>query len=243
MLLLLLLFSSSLLAALNPFALPVGAIIIDAGHGGHDSGARSSDTPPLLEKEVVLDVAQRVYHLLQQSVPEVKTYLTRNSDIYLTLDERAAMARTYEVDAGKQTLFISIHANGATTSEASGFEVVIKEKNRAVNFYHPDTLSQYLTRFASYRPVDLNALLNEANCTLAETLVAHLAYRFPEMRNRGVKEQDVWVLHASTVTSALIEIGFMTNSEEAQRLANQNWRQEMATAIVAGLLSYIQSTL
>lgn len=239
----LLILCSSLYATVDPFSLPVGAIIIDAGHGGHDSGARSSEPPLLLEKDIVLDVSLRVYQLLQQFDVELELFLTRDDDRYLSLDERSALARTLETQVGKQVLFISIHANGASSSEASGFEVVIKEREKSVNFYRPDLTSAYLARLASYRPSQLNMLLNEANRNFGETLISHLAYRFPQMRNRGVKEQDVWVLHASSVVSALIEIGFITNPEEAQQLADPSWRQEMAEAIVRGVLSYVHSRL
>ena len=122
-------------AAQDPFSLPVGTVVIDAGHGGHDPGA--SYTWPFVghvvyERDLTLDIAKRLSVLLTLSHPELTVVMTRSSDVYLSLSERSAIASGLDWGA-MGALFVSIHINSANAPSANGFEVLTKRQDKPVS--------------------------------------------------------------------------------------------------------------
>src|SRR5262249_53169171 len=102
---------------------PVKRIVIDPGHGGHDTGTISPSG--MLEKELVLDVARRLRAYIKKSYPDVEVILTRDSDKFIALEERTAIANSRHAD-----LFISIHANASPSRAASGVETFFVSPDR-----------------------------------------------------------------------------------------------------------------
>ncbi len=170
-------------------------IMLDPGHGGHDSGAAANG---LLEKNVVLDISRKTKAILEEHGYTVS--LTRNDDVFLSLEERVARSNTWGADQ-----FISIHANGYTDPNANGIET----------YYHPSSPvgKTIATSIQS-------GLINETNGV-----------------NRGVKEETFYVLRNSTVPAALVEVGFITNQNDASKLANESYRSQLAQAIAKGIMA------
>ncbi|MGI6466264.1 MAG: N-acetylmuramoyl-L-alanine amidase family protein [Sphaerochaetaceae bacterium] len=232
-------FSFSLFA--NPFAFPVELVVLDAGHGGEDPGAVATyhwdNQITLYEKEITLDIVKKVKERLERR--NVTVLLTRDSDYFATLSERAQLVSKYPLSSDKSAIFVSIHANSADTPLASGLEILVKENKKWVTFLDGNSEGWKILRYANYTPTQLNNFLNSENLVLAKSLKASLEKSFPNHRFRGIKEQDLWVLNQSKVASALIEIGFMSNEEDALNMYTKSWRDEMASSIANGILNYI----
>ena len=231
------------IAAVSPFSLPVGAIVLDAGHGGHDPGAIATDpdgkSKPLVEKDIVLDVTVQTADLLMRWYPDLQVVLTRSDDQFVSLQSRADIASQLDPGTGKSTLLVSIHANASHTPEASGVEFLIKRSDKRIRFLDQNVPDWALFRYADYTTNELNQLLNRENVVLAATIRDRFLSRFPESRDRGIKEQDLWILNASKVPSVLVELAFMTHPVEGRNLANPSWRSEAARALAEGIADYI----
>lgn len=225
--------------AVSPFSLPVSTVVLDAGHGGHDPGALAeyqwNGTTIIQEKEIVLDITRQTAAYLQQWYPDLNVVLTRNDDTFLTLRDRADITVNVNPQTGKMKLFVSIHANASQAQEASGFEILVKRSDTRVRFLDQDTPDWAIPRYANHTVGELNQLLNQANFLFAYRMQSRLREEFPGMRDRGIKEQDVWVLNASKTPSVLVEVGFMSNEQEAGNLIDPTWRSRMALAIARAI--------
>lgn len=228
----------SAVPAENPFSWPIGTVVLDAGHGGTDPGAISEGQATVLEKELTLDLAVRVASMLARE-DELEVVMTRSDDSFVALADRAAVAAEHDPKVGKGILLVSIHANSSTFVEPSGFEVLIKHTEKRVRFLENGVKDWVMLRYANHTMGELNRLLNRENLLLASSLERSMRDEFPSARSRGVKEQDVWVLNASKVPSALVEVGFLSNRDDLVALADPQWRERMAGAIAAGILGYI----
>ncbi|MFC7321858.1 N-acetylmuramoyl-L-alanine amidase [Halobacillus campisalis] len=176
-------------------------IALDPGHGGNDPGAAANG---LLEKEVVLDVGKIAEEYLEDAGLEV--FMTRDTDIYHTLDNRVRLATDNKADA-----FVSIHANAFPDSSVNGVET----------FYSAAGLSN-----RAYSSLKLSQFINER-------LVKEM-----NMTNRGVKEAGYRVIKATSLPSALTEIGFLTNKSDADKLKQVHYREAAARAISLGVVDY-----
>ena len=222
--------------------LGVSRIVIDAGHGGHDPGARANG---LNEKELVLDVAQRLRKLLLDQ-PGFEVVLTRDDDTYIALEERTAMANRQSAD-----LFLSIHANASRRAAARGIETYFL--NFATN---PDaeevaarenaSSSQSMgTLPAILRAIAMNNKLAESRelATLVQTsMVRRLSSQNAGAKDLGVKQAPFVVLIGAQMPSVLAEISFLTNKSEAALLKTPSYRQRIAQALCDAVLKY-QSSL
>ena len=227
----------------SPFTLPVGTVILDAGHGGHDPGATAThemgQPMTIREKDIVLDVMLKVSAILRERYPQVHVITSRTDDRFISLQERSALAATANPGVGRSSIFISIHANSTIGNGASGMELLIKQTDKQVRFLDSQVPDWVMSRYANHTSGELNRLLNRENLLLASYMQESLVSHFPDVRFRGIKEQDVWVLNASKVPSILVEIGFVSNHEEALLMQDDSWRASIAEAIVQGLANYI----
>lgn len=226
------------LFAVSPFSLPITTIIIDPGHGGNDPGALSANTLQLEEKSVVLDLSLRIKHELSVLIPQATVIMTREDDRFISLEDRARMARMTDPGVDGSSILVSIHANGSQYEEASGFEILMKHEQKQVVFFPDDIQDWQLVRYSGMSTSTLNKALNLENRRLARALQERIASQFPDSRNRGIKEQDVWILNASAIPSVLIEIGFITNTSESEYMADSGWLDMMARSIAEGIILY-----
>ncbi|MFA5447002.1 MAG: N-acetylmuramoyl-L-alanine amidase [Sphaerochaeta sp.] len=223
----------SVTAAVDPFSLPIGTVIIDAGHGGHDPGATkrwSFHQGEILEKDLNLDIAKRLAVLLKLDHPDLTIVMTREDDRYLSLAERSKIAYSQPL-LGKSALFISIHVNSATSEAANGFEILIKFQDKRVTLIDEHTPTANIALFAAHSQASLNRLLNNRNLVVASVFEKTMSQRLVTARSRGIKEQDLWVLNQSRMPSVLVEVGFLTNEADAKRLLSSQYRQTLAEVL------------
>ncbi len=221
--------------------LGVTRIVIDPGHGGHDPGARGNG---IAEADLVLDVAKRLEELLTKD-QNVEVVLTRRSNTYVSLEDRTALANKSEAD-----LFLSIHANASKVASARGIETYF------LNFAStPDAEAVAARENAGssksmrhlpdiVQAIAMNNKLDESRdlATIVQsTLYEQLRRTNKAVRNLGVKQAPFMVLVGATMPSVLAEISFMSNSAEAALLKTDRYRQQIAEALMRGILRYQNS--
>src|SRR5215467_2757176 len=223
---------------------PLKTIVLDAGHGGHDSGV--TGPTGLMEKDLVLDVTRRVAKLVEARLG-LKVLLTRDSDNFVTLRDRTSYANRQHAD-----LFVSIHANAHREAAADGVETyflsseatdstarqVAAAENGVVQLEQPggrgagqvDIVKAILWDLAqSEFQVESSRLAEVVHDSMTQTL---------RISNRGVKQAGFYVLGGAAMPAILLEIGFVTNPREERKLKDTKYRDEIARAIAAGLAEY-----
>lgn len=221
--------------------LGVSRIVIDPGHGGHDPGARVRG---LNEAELVLDIALRLERLLLKE-PGVEVVLTRRANAYVALEERTAIANRAGAD-----LFLSIHVNASGSAGIRGFETyflnfapnpeaeAIAARENAGSSRNMGSLPDLV------KAITLNNKLDESR-DFATMLQASLYERLRKIdrnaRSLGVKQAPFMVLIGATMPSALAEISFLTNEDDAEWLRSGGYRQQIAEALFAGVMKYQQT--
>jgi N-acetylmuramoyl-L-alanine amidase len=217
--------------------LGVSRVVIDAGHGGHDPGAMGKGVN---EAELVLDVALRLEKLLQNEGVEV--VLTRRTDEFVQLQERTAIANREGAD-----LFLSIHANASSSSQARGIETYF------LNFANTMSAAAVAARENAasgqamgalpdiVKSIALNNKLDESRDLAAQVQRAMLERLRPAnrtLKDLGVKQAPFVVLIGAAMPSVLAEISFVTNTQEARLLKTGGYRQRIADALFAGIRKY-----
>jgi len=227
-----------------PQQLGLGArrIVIDPGHGGKDPGAVGPSG--LLEKDVVLAVALRLRDALREK-HGYEVFLTREKDEFLSLEERTEIANTLHGD-----LFVSLHVNAAPSSSISGIETYFLslastgDEMRAAAKENAASESQLSDLEAILMDLMQNAKINES-AKLAEavqdSMVSGLATRYDRVNNLGVKKAPFIVLIGAQMPSILTEIAFLSNPQEAQRIRNKGYLQDVASQIATGIGNYIDT--
>lgn len=222
--------------------LKINRIVIDAGHGGHDSGTLGPGG--IEEKDVVLDVALRLGRLLHERLGSEVIY-TRKTDTFIPLETRTAIANQAQAD-----LFISIHANSSSdptvngvetyylnfTTSADALEVAAREN--AVSNESIFQLSSLVKRIALDTKIDES---REFATDVNQSLYEGLEQGNAAMRNRGVKKAPFVVLIGANMPSILAEISFLTNTEAAQDLRQPAYRERIAEALYRGVAQYVGS--
>lgn len=196
-------------------------VVLDPGHGGHDKGASSALG---LEKEFALDLARRVKSRLERA--GLKVVLTRNSDIFIPLEGRPAVAAKYA-----KSIFVSIHFNDASwRPAASGMEIFCIPPRGTPPTGQEKPLARDMEMLPGHN-------LEPQNFLLANTIFNSMRGKVSAM-DRGVKRARFKVLQLAKVPAVLIEAGFLTNPGEARQIASSAWRDAMADAISNGILEY-----
>jgi N-acetylmuramoyl-L-alanine amidase len=224
--------------------LPLRTIVLDAGHGGHDTGAVGPTG--LMEKDLVLDVTQRVARLVEGRLG-LKVLLTRDADVFVTLQDRTSYANRQRAD-----LFVSIHANAHRVKGTDGVETFFLSSEATDNAARQVAaaengviqLEKAVGRGTSKADV-LKTILWDLAQSEYQTESARLAEIVHDsvtqtlrMSNRGVKQAGFYVLGGAAMPAILLEIGFVTNPREERRLKDSHYRDELALAILAGLAEY-----
>lgn len=196
-------------------------VILDAGHGGKDPGTCSRSGT--LEKDLALDIALRVK--AQLTAAGVRVVMTRDTDRFWELKDRTFIAARAGGD-----VFVSIHMNAAGSRTVQGIETYVTP---AQNF--PPTAEARLT--GKYAAVPNNQF-NHSNTVLGHQLQRAMV-NITRADDRGLKRARFVVLRNSAMPAALIECGFLSNAQDAQRLATPSYRQTMAQGIAQGILGYL----
>ena len=206
-------------------------VVLDAGHGGWDLG--TVGRKGLLEKDLVLDVVERLGKLIEQKLGADVIY-TRQDDEYLALEKRAQIA-----NLASANLFLSVHANYSDLATARGVET-----------YYTTTYSSIKARTAEDDPalkevnwtgVDIREKVTNSHRLaddIQHTLYGGLAERNPEIRNRGVKEAQYVVLTGTKMPAILAEISFVSSPADEDNLQSSEYRQQIAEALYLGVAKY-----
>ena len=227
---------TSLVRALG---LKVGRIVIDAGHGGHDSGTLGVDG--IQEKDVVLDVALRVGQLLHDRLGAEIIY-TRSDDTFIPLETRTAIANKAQAD-----LFLSIHANSSPDASARGVETYYLNftsspdaletaaRENAVSDQSIHQLSDLVKKIALKDKIDES---REFASDVEASLYGGLQKGNTGLKDRGVKKAPFVVLIGANMPSILAEISFVTNEKDARQLQEPEYRQRVAESLYKGVAKY-----
>jgi N-acetylmuramoyl-L-alanine amidase len=217
-------------------------IVVDAGHGGTDDGAKKFG---LKEKDLTLDIAKLVHKQLKKE--GFHTLLTRSSDTELSRTQRTELAQQFKAD-----LFVSIHINSDPLvnqkheGRASGLETYYLNTNNLIAptrhggflFINLDNNQMYPTAVDNF--LKNNACVSQKLAlTLQKSILSTLKKNNIPITNRGIKSDQFLVLLRSPVPAALVEVGFITNKIEAQRLASVGYRKLIAQGICSGIKEYI----
>ncbi len=224
--------------------LKIGRIVIDAGHGGHDTG--TIGPTGLMEKDLCLDVSLRLGKLIEEKLPGTEVTFTRDDDTFIPLERRTEIANEAKAD-----LFLSIHANSSQDHSARGvetyylnftgssdaMEVASRENALSDNSVHDlEDIVKKITR---------NEKIEESR-DFAGIIQDSLAKRMEGInrgdRNRGVRKAPFVVLIGADMPSVLAEISFISNPADEQWLKKPENRQRVADGLYHGIESYLQST-
>jgi N-acetylmuramoyl-L-alanine amidase len=227
----------SLIRALG---LKIGRIVIDPGHGGHDTGTIGPNG--LEEKDLVLEVGRRLGKLLETRLGAEVVY-TRKDDTFIPLETRTAIANQQRAD-----LFISIHANSSHDSAARGVETYylnftsspealeVAARENAVSEKSIYELQDLVKKIAMKEKIEES---REFAGDVQESLHTGLAAKTPAIRNRGVKKAPFIVLIGANMPSILAEISFVSNPADEHRLVTSEYRQRIADSLYRGIAKYV----
>ena len=224
---------------MRALGLKIGRIVIDAGHGGHDSGTLGPDG--IEEKDVVLDVALRLGKLLHDRLGAEVVY-TRADDTFIPLETRTAIANKAQAD-----LFISVHANSSQDPSARGVEVYylnftsdpeamqVASRENAVSSQRVNQLSDLVKQIALKDKIDES---RELAADVDQSLYAGLKKGNGGLKDRGVKKAPFVVLIGANMPSILAEISFVTNPDDAAKLDTPEYRERVAESLYNGIARY-----
>jgi N-acetylmuramoyl-L-alanine amidase len=215
-------------------------IVLDAGHGGWDLGTVGREG--LTEKDLVLDVTQRLGKLLQARLGS-EVLFTRTGDTYLPLDQRADIANQAQAD-----LFVSVHANYSNSTAARGVETYYSNLSSAPGSREAEKHED--GTFAKPTPVSLSIeqlhdKIEESRrlaTSVQRSLYATLAVNSPDIRNRGIKDSAFVVLTGTTMPAILTEISFVSSPDDERNLQSPTYRQQIAEALYKGIARYQETS-
>jgi N-acetylmuramoyl-L-alanine amidase len=223
--------------------LKIGRIVIDAGHGGHDTG--TIGPTGLMEKDLCLDVALRLGKLIQQKLPGAEVVYTRSDDTFVPLEERTNIANEAQAD-----LFISIHANSSPDHGARGVETYylnlkgspdameVAARENAVSQQGVHDLEDLVKKIARTEKIDESKELAE---DIQDFLSKRIQRNAKPVKNRGVRKAPFVVLIGADMPSILTEISFLSNPSDEQLLKKPEHRQRIAEGVYQGVAAYLQS--
>ncbi len=230
----------------KPSTAPFSKVVIDAGHGGKDNGCNHGHTK---EKDIVLSISKKLGRYIQTNMPGVEVIYTRESDVFVPLHKRAAIANNRRAD-----LFLSVHCNIFKNSSVRGTETYVmgideipenlalaKRENEVI--YLENNYTQY------YNGYDPNTEVGHMIMSMYQDAYRDQSIRFAEMleksfnaragrKSRGVKEAGFVVLKETVMPSVLIETGFLSNPQDKAFLQSSSGQDKMVQAIYSSVREY-----
>ncbi len=222
--------------------LKIGRIVIDPGHGGHDTG--TIGPTGLMEKDVVLDVGLRLRKLLEQNTG-CEVIMTRTDDTFIPLEERTAIANEKGAD-----LFLSIHANSSPdksargietyylnfTSNSDALEVAARENATSQEAVHQ--LQDLIKKIALTEKIEES---QEFAQVVQREVYSRVTKVSGAQRDRGTKKAPFVVLIGANMPSVLAEISFLSNPRDEHSLRRPDYREKIAYALYEGILGYVKN--
>ncbi len=224
-----------------PASIPQMKIVVDAGHGGWDLG--TVGRKGLLEKDLVLDIAQRLGKLLEGKLGAQVIY-TRTDDNYIPLEKRAELANDSQAD-----LFVSVHANYSDYPSARGVETYYTNFSSPANTLDIEKRENATAKTAPGAPALTGVALKERTAesrhlaaSVERSLYSTLAAQNPGIRDRGVKEAGFVVLTGTSMPAILAEVSFVSSPTDEKNLQSSAYRQQIAEALYKGVARYEASS-
>ena len=244
-------FISQVRSTLNRFAehdsarFRIGTIVIDPGHGGVDSGTAwnytvNGRTLRIMEKDIVLRISRMLHASLSAAFPGRRVLLTREGDYNLSLEQRTNVANSQSLASNEIAIFISVHANSSLSNRnARGFEVWYLDPSHRRDLVDR---SRY-TEFEEVIPI-INTMLEEEITTESIILANYILRRMDEAvgdvsPNRGLKAHNWFVVRNALMPSVLVELGFVSNREEALLLNDEAYLKKLSDALYKGISDFI----
>jgi N-acetylmuramoyl-L-alanine amidase len=229
------------------FGYRIKTIVLDAGHGGHDTGCNGPSHS--YEKDVTLKIILMLGDLIEEKYPDIKVLYSRKTDVFITLQDRALLANKNNAD-----LFLSVHCNANPNKGAYGTETYlmglhVSQANLEVARRENSVIKlekNYESTYEGFDPDSPEAMIAlslaqnaniEQSTFLASKVQENLTTGLNRF-NRGVKQAGFWVLYRTTCPSILIESGFLTNRTEEKYLTSRDGQQELAGAIFKAFEEY-----
>ena len=237
----------SLLLLVCAMSLMSFTVVIDAGHGGNDAGAIGL-VKGVQEKNLNLSVAKQLAAKIRATYPEVKVVLTRETDVFLPLQQRADIVNKNHAD-----LFISIHTNAAENRKACGAETFILGTDRMEDNLDVAMRENAVMKLEAdqtvYQGFDPNSIESYIIFELMQNQYMDRSLEFAELvqnqfvgtlqrANRGVRQAAFWVLLKSACPSVLVEMGFVSNAEEEKWLASEEGKKGIVNGIFNAFENY-----
>ncbi|MDA1382641.1 MAG: N-acetylmuramoyl-L-alanine amidase [Bacteroidetes bacterium] len=228
---------------------PAMVVVIDAGHGGKDPGNLGTGRYSLTEKDVTLDVSNKLAEYIRKNMPDVKVILTRTGDSFPKLSSRVKIANNAEAD-----VFISIHCDAFTTENARGcgtYVMGMHKTEESLNSAMRENASifkedNYEDNYEGFDPNDPDtyiALSLRQNVFLDNSLQlgSLIQNQFRDKvgrKDRGVRQAGYYVISFTSMPSVLVELGFLTNPNEEDFLQSEDGRTYMASALFRAFREY-----
>ena len=227
------------LSLARQLGLSVRRVVIDPGHGGKDPGCFSRGGAK--EKDIVLNLAKILAKKLEQQLG-LEAILTRNRDVFLSLEKRTAFANVKKAD-----LFVSLHINAHKLRNVHGLEtyflnmatderaVMVAARENATSEKHISDLQKILNDLM------LNTKINESSRLAHEVqkgMVSRIKKRYKKVKSLGVKQAPFYVLIGAEMPAVLVEIAFISNPDEERRLRDPDFKERLATALFDSIKRY-----
>lgn len=235
---------------------PMRCIVIDPGHGGHDTGTIGQGG--LMEKDLVLEVGRRLRDYIRKYYPQIEVVMTRDSDRFVALEERTAIANSHRAD-----LFMSIHANAAPSHSASGVETYYLSPDRATSEEMRAAARENSTLATETAGKAAEANFDKSKDSQPIVATVSAGNRIAESRalagyiqsglvhgigsadphaavNRGIKHAPFHVLVGAAMPAVLAEISFVSNPKDESLLRTSDFRSRIAASLFAGLRAYLK---
>ena len=222
----------------------IAAIIIDPGHGGIDPGTVwdyviNGRNQRIMEKDIVLRASLMLHASLSAAFPDRQVILTRDSDVNPTREERVNIANSLRLAENEIAIFISVHANSSFNRNATGFEIFYLDPGQNRDLVDRSIHSGY------EEVIDLiNDMLNQEIATESIILANNILRRFNEAvgsvsPNRGIKPANWFVVRNALMPAVLVELGFVSNRDEALRLIDEAYLMKLSDALYKGISDFI----
>jgi N-acetylmuramoyl-L-alanine amidase len=229
------------LSLAQQLGLGVKRIVIDPGHGGKDKGASGKNG--LYEKDLNLKIAKKLSQRIKQDL-NLEVLLTRDSDHFIPLEERTAIANTKHAD-----LFVSIHVNASPNPQAEGFETYFlnlatdEESMRVAAFENATSTKRISDLQKTLKDMMLYAKIDESSRLaghIQQNIIQALYEKYSPIKNLGVKQAPFYVLIGAQMPSILVEASFISNERERERLGQDDYLDQIVEGLLKGIDAYIK---
>jgi len=226
-------------------------IVIDAGHGGKDPGALSKSG--VREKDIALSISRLVETELKKHLKDVEVILTRKNDTFIELEKRTDIANS-KLKKGSNGIFVSIHLNASLSNKISGIETYYlsqtptnEEARKTAALENESIKFETNRKKGSYQDIDyiearmMTTQIQRESVKLANLIQKSLVKGLKDLKDRGVKKADFFVLRGVLMPAVLVEVGYMTNTSDLSKLTKKNYQEAAAKAISDGIIEFLKN--